>query len=444
MPSDADLMETLRLGMPGSSMPPWGHLGAGDLRALVLAVRRLAVDGRTALLLADAAQTGPPMTPEEARGIARDVLSPGAPVVLPPRPPTTAKTLEEGRAAFLETCAPCHDADGRGRLRLDLKDGDGNPTFARDFTRGVFKGGSDEARIALRVFRGLPGSPMPASDMEAGKLWAVAAYAHSLAPAGDPPNLDRSRRVLAARKVAGPLGTDPADPAWESVDPVSLPVAPLWWRNDRIETVEFRAARDGERLAIRLRWEDSTADDLLLSQTAFGDGAALQFSNEADPPFFGMGSADSAVNIWHWKAAWRRDAAEGAPGLAAAFPAVPPEDAATRGGMPEGEEFATARAAGNPVSRTIHASPVEDLDAGGFGTLTSRGPGDRPVLGGARRVGNAWEVAFLRPLGPATDHDVALEPGTRVALSLAVWDGAAGDRDGQKSVTIWHELEIGK
>jgi hypothetical protein len=27
-------------------------------------------------------------------------------------------------------------------------------------------------------------------------------------------------------------------------------------------------------------------------------------------------------------------------------------------------------------------------------------------------------------------------------VAFAVWDGAAGDRDGLKSVTIWHELAL--
>jgi len=39
---------------------------------------------------------------------------------------------------------------------------------------------------------------------------------------------------------------------------------------------------------------------------------------------------------------------------------------------------------------------------------------------------------------------VALTPGKRAAVSFAVWNGSAGDRDGKKSVTIWQELVIAR
>jgi hypothetical protein len=29
-----------------------------------------------------------------------------------------------------------------------------------------------------------------------------------------------------------------------------------------------------------------------------------------------------------------------------------------------------------------------------------------------------------------------------VLVAFAIWNGSAGDRDGQKSITIWQELEI--
>lgn len=35
VPSDDDLLRTISRGMPGSAMPPWGHLPEADLRALV-------------------------------------------------------------------------------------------------------------------------------------------------------------------------------------------------------------------------------------------------------------------------------------------------------------------------------------------------------------------------------------------------------------------------
>jgi DMSO reductase family type II enzyme heme b subunit len=41
------------------------------------------------------------------------------------------------------------------------------------------------------------------------------------------------------------------------------------------------------------------------------------------------------------------------------------------------------------------------------------------------------------------EHSIELRPGSSVAVAFAVWNGAAGDRDGKKSVTIWQDLVLG-
>src|SRR5262245_52163567 len=44
VPSEDDLLRTISRGMPGSAMPPWGHLPLADLKALVAYVRKVHVD----------------------------------------------------------------------------------------------------------------------------------------------------------------------------------------------------------------------------------------------------------------------------------------------------------------------------------------------------------------------------------------------------------------
>ena len=54
-------------------------------------------------------------------------------------------------------------------------------------TSGVFKGGTTMDDIAMRVVRGIPGSPMPANPtISAEDLWSTAAYVKSLANPGAP------------------------------------------------------------------------------------------------------------------------------------------------------------------------------------------------------------------------------------------------------------------
>ena len=40
------------------------------------------------------------------------------------------------------------------------------------------------------------------------------------------------------------------------------------------------------------------------------------------------------------------------------------------------------------------------------------------------------------------EGDVRLVPGRRVSIAVAVWDGSAEDRNGQKSISIWQGLTL--
>jgi complex iron-sulfur molybdoenzyme family reductase subunit gamma len=84
---------------------------------------------------------------------------------------------------------------------------------------------------------------------------------------------------------------------------------------------------------------------------------------------------------------------------------------------------------------------VETLKAAGFGTLTGRPPLRSPARGRGRHERGFWEVVLMRPL-TVGDGLVALTEGTVVNLAFAIWNGSAGDRNGEKNVTIWHRLAV--
>jgi mono/diheme cytochrome c family protein len=97
--------------------------------------------------------------------------------------------LERGKVFYANNCAACHDPDGRARLREDLVDNDENPIMARDLTLGVFKGAAGEEDVAMRIVRGIPGSPMPGNPaVAADDLWSVVAYVKGLAKNGEKPS----------------------------------------------------------------------------------------------------------------------------------------------------------------------------------------------------------------------------------------------------------------
>jgi mono/diheme cytochrome c family protein len=438
LPSDEDLMQVLRRGMPGSAMPSWGHLPEQDLRALVVAVRELAVRGKAAQLMSN----NKSMKPDRALKVAHSMLDPGAVEPLPAQLPEDQIDLKRGEALYAMNCAACHDSDGRGRNKRDLTDNTGQLVFARDFTAGVFKGGSEPESLARRITRGMPGSPMPAAaEMPAADLWSLVAHVQQMIRPGAQERVEQVQRALAAVAAPQALTTDPDDEVWRQARETFVPLMPLAWRDERSEGVTIRALHDDKHLAIRIEWKDSTQDDAAVRSQDFTDGVAVQLSADENPPLFAMGQKDALVNIWYWKAVRQRDLTDKSASLEQQYPNMPRDD----WGEPKDGVYHPSSAAGNVVAPSKDGSSVECLIAGGFGTLTSRGPTAQVARGGARRTADGWAVVFLHPLG-AESHDdaVVLEPGRTLSIAFAVWDGAAGDRNGQKSVTIWHKISIEK
>ncbi len=420
VPTDQDLFDTLTRGMPGSAMPSWGHLPERTRWGLVDYVKSLAAEPWDI-----APSSDPPGEGASGTGVIR----------VPPEPPHQDGDEELAASFFKDACAGCHGFDGRGDGQQKQVDNEGFPTRPRDLTRGIYKGRPDPESVYRHIVAGLPGTPMPMSDWSYGdNAWHLVRFVLELSTAEQRNAALMTTGTIRALRVKR---LPEADEAWKDIPATRVTLMPLWWRNERVDEAEARAVHDGKRLAVRLRWRDAGADDAVLGQTAFTDGVALQFSEETDPPLFAMGTPDSHVSIWYWRAAWERDQADGPPQLTASHPAMPKH---AYPGHPDLPGYATGIVAGNPVSGTNHVSSVEDLRAKGFGTLTSQQPGRRSVRGKGVWDNGWWTVTFVREMKARDEGDVRLDRGVR--MSAAIWDGAAGDRNGQKSVSIWHDLVI--
>lgn len=434
LPSESDIVDTLRMGMAGSSMPSWGHFSDNDVKALAKTVKHLAIEGKVTRLKAD----DDSMTRKEALEIANEVFEPGPVVKIAPEIKSTGAQMALGKKLYTANCAKCHDDDGRGRKKTDMKNGEGRAIFSRDFSQGIFKGGSEGVNLARRIRRGMPGTPMPATEYTEEQLWAVVHYTQQFIKPGAQERVLQKQKLFVAERATGEVNANPSHPDWNNYEATFVPVMPLWWRHDRIEGCEIQAAHDGKKLAVRLVWEDSARNDSMLRQKEFTDGAAIQLSAGDNPPFFAMGSKDDEVTIWYWKAAWKKDLERGHGSLRDAHPNMPVEH--HDHGAPGGPAYHTAAHAGNPVSQKAHPSAVENLGAGGFGTLTTRAAAVQNIKGEAHWENGKWSVVFVSNL----EGDAMVSPGETISIALALWDGNAGDRNGQKSVTIWHKLEIQK
>ncbi|QEL13840.1 c-type cytochrome [Limnoglobus roseus] len=175
LPTDADLVYTIRTGILGSAMPGFADKMTDDeLRAVVAHVRDLSRAGLVERYKreADNNQEDP-----DWKDIAKKVekeSQPGEANTFPAFTPATPASVDRGRVLFVNTaktaCASCHGADGRGDgpgVVSDKKNdppwigGDGLPNKPRDLTSGVFKTGGEKAHLYSLIFYGIPGTPMP-------------------------------------------------------------------------------------------------------------------------------------------------------------------------------------------------------------------------------------------------------------------------------------------
>ena len=438
VPTEDDTFGVVTRGIPGSAMPAWGHLDEADRWALVRYVRGLA---ETPLVVA------PSKAPADGK--------PGTGlVVVPPEPADAASNVAKGRALFVESCGSCHGPDGKGNPQKVMVDVEGRPIQARDFTSGVFKGDPDPEHLYRRVLAGIPGTPMPNNDWAYGDAgWYLVRFVLGLSSPVQRARAEMRRFEIRAARV-DQVPTHPDDGRWSTGQPVALHLMPLWWRYDRPETLTVRALHDGKELAILMEWTDDTHDSTAMRPQDFRDAAAVEFALQPDPPFFAMGEPGAPVNVWMWKSERQADLEPAFQDLEKVYPNLgidsypnpmrgpleqPHRNALTLDSAPL---FVTAWGAGNIVADPTRKAAAEDLRAEGFGTLRARPRPDQSVLSDAVWSTDTYRIVMRRALAPSGTDGVTLAPGGVVPVAFAVWNGAAGDRDGKKSVTIWQTLHL--
>jgi cbb3-type cytochrome c oxidase subunit III len=161
MPSDEDLIGSVRRGLYGSAMPGWDRILAdSDIIDVVQYVKSL--------------------SPQFAS-------NPAKPIAVSDGLPSSPASITRGRQAYdKQQCGKCHGSDGRGAgaVTTTFEDDWRMPLRAADLTEPwTFHGGATSRDIYLRFRTGMTGTPMPsfadaASDAE---MWDLANYVVSLA-----------------------------------------------------------------------------------------------------------------------------------------------------------------------------------------------------------------------------------------------------------------------
>jgi DMSO reductase family type II enzyme heme b subunit len=280
LPTDQDLFDTIRKGMPGTSMPAWGGaFSEAEIWSLVAYVKTF--------------------SPDFAKFPAEKQLVVGEP------PKSSPERLQRGEAIYKELqCAKCHGAQGRGNgpSSRELKDDWGSPIWPADLTRPWdFRGGGGAREIYRTLVTGLSGTPMPsyAPSVTSEDAWSLAAYLASL-------GRDPVRDVVVRGAKVDSIPDDDSAAAWRDAPGVDLKLAGQVIQDPRtfvpsVDNVTVKALYDDRAFALLLVWPDRTEEG---GQGGPPDRAGVQFPAQrgsgTKKPYFLQGDAASAVDFWTW------------------------------------------------------------------------------------------------------------------------------------------------
>lgn len=418
LPTDADFMRAIDLGLPGTAMPGWKtRLTDRERRDVMAYIKTYSA------FFADTSQRPTPLLFGTAPGSG-----------------TSAEALRIGRQYYDSlACRKCHGDRGRadGPSAPTLHDDAGFPIFAADLTQNWrFRGGGTVEDVYHRLRTGVDGTPMPSfSDLIDQKLltedelWRLAQYVRSLSPERVP----AVRDVIHAAQLAQPVPASPNDSGWSRVERYWFPLVgqvihkPRWF-TPAVSGVWVQAVHDGTTLALRVSWDDRSrspdsawleftgrvletvaSDDSIPRATAaaWPDRVAVQFplalpagAQAMERPYFLMGSATQPVYQWRWTSGPAEETLSAAAGGAGAA------------GLARGiERFDPL------VDATLGAQALYDQ--------------------------GEWRVVFTRSLATAdSSNQLQFRAGRAIPVAFFAWDGSNGETGPRMAVSSWYFLSL--
>lgn len=441
-PRDADLIETIRSGLIGTSMPGWSSvLTEQQMAGLVALLKQFDTSGFWAPKDAKNEDFD-----QEGRYIKSNVR------VITEVEPTAGQvayspeSVAKGKQVFEKNCRKCHGEEGRGNITSGklLEDDWGQRIWPRDLTKSWTwrtteaaseaeqsergEGRRDETlrNIYTLVAIGIRGTPMPAhraaqegeeDAITPENRWHVANYVYSLRAGSTWPG---ERKVLEALEVPGELPGRVGDPAWDKARPSTFRLVPNIAKEGRLfspanDAITVRAVYNDREIAFLLEVNDRTESrpgGAVMSQLpnksekVFPDAVAIQFPKEGaystapvEKPLYRHGDADHPTTIWYWNAG-------------AVEPAV--------------------------------AASAALLDATGPDAKLARRTGKLDLEARGEWQDGRWRVLMKRPRGEAQAAagaaDLVFRKGHFIPVSFANWDGNNGEIGSKHTLTPWFWL----
>jgi hypothetical protein len=293
--------------------------------------------------------------------------------------------------------------------------------------------GADDKKVSRRAF-------IAAAGAAAAGVAAAAVIGSRERP--EPVPTDR----IFAKRVDGDIPvTDPENDVWNDAVPYLVPVAPQqvappFLDEAGVSELVVEALHDDRQLGLRLSWQDAVKDDLD-SIAVFRDAVAVQIPQKAGSAApITMGAPASPVHLLQWRATWQRDIEKNRQTVEILFPNVVYDETPEEVLDPETAAlFYVGRVVGNPLSVLERETPIEEMVAAGFGSVTVIPEAN--AVGSGVHDGEGWKVAMGVPLERGSGGD-PLEPGSVWPIAFAVWLGDRQNRGGRKHYANWVDLEL--
>jgi len=433
-PTNQDLFNTINKGMPGTAMPAFNFLKDNEIKSLVDFVKKFSSLNN------------------------QNVKQIPIPSDLAP----TQELIDLGKLIYNETgCNMCHGESGKGDgpSSNKLTDSRGYTIVPKDFTTGVYVGGATKRDLYLRFMSGIDGTPMPSygnlSDLlgrpkdEGNKLaWALVHYVKSLESNkidkfDDQLHNGRITATKTKRFIQPKQFLDVNNNLWSSGASHLIPISRLWQSSKvNYQMINVKVLYNSKYIAAKMEWKDESQNQGLYRVQDFQDGAAMQFSIDGSEGFHGMGSKEHPTDIWFWKAEWQSKKNVYSDILRAYPNRVSDSNVTTYPQLMNDNAYQAGRDANNINSADTKESPIENVVAVGPQTVKSLPGNEQTVMGSGIWDGEKWQVVFVRKLRSDSKQKVDFSIGQSFPIAFAIWNGDEKDRNGQKMVSTWYQLDL--
>ncbi len=393
LPTDTDLKNIIRNGMPYTGMPAWPKLSDKELMDLVYYIKTFAED------FADPEFVIPPLA-------------------MPEPPPFSEESAGKGEEVYRKNkCIDCHGKKGYGdgESAPTLKDDWENTIRPADLTkRWTFRGGSTRKDIYRTFTTGMNGTPMPSysDSIDPEKRWQLVDYIYSLSR--DNPDYSTT---LVANGIEGEIDLSEISEAkalFAGAEAAFFPVMGQIIEPGRefyptANAVKVKAVYNHEEIALMLTWHDMKAEtsgsnspsvtvpgyspDAEATSEEFPDAVAVQVPSRTQQgfikPYFLFGGKKNSVDLWF-------------------------TDLATQG----------ARLFIGKGSNNI--KEVQG-DEGKISSISSYEDGE-------------WTVIFKR--NRTSENGLSFEEESFVPIAFSFWYGFYKERGNKRGVTSWYSLYL--